>query len=602
MKLAMVVPPGGYFYTPYLAPYLLKGYLQASTAHRARVFDWNIRFELHRWGSDANQTFARLLHGGGDRVGALLAEMMAEHGLQSWRALRDESTFGDPRAVAGHSAVLGMAPRIGRSVDRESVLHGFIPQKLGAWDSLLEVWRGSVVGSFLEAHVVELREFDAVAISATYTRQLLPALLLAAAAKADQPSRPVIVGGGAITHFLPDLLRDPSFWVNVDHAIPFEGEYSLGQLLDGLAGTAPMPTLNVASRTPSGVPEYTPALGSRPHVQASPDFTDLLHEYPTPEPVMPLLTSKGCYWGKCGYCTHHEGYGQGFQRLDDDAFEASMRELVSAGHRAFYFVDEALPPRTMQRFVSQFLALQRRDDSKGPLKWMAEARLDRPLVTPDAVRQLKESGCRLLISGVETGSQRISDRMRRGIDLDLVARHAELCAVEGGISTGWMLFLGFPGESQEEARETFEFLQHNLQRVHYASIGTFSLERGSPIWHDPGAFGVSEIIEADAPYRAAYSYRLEGDLDMTTGAHHKALLTTLIEEYPEVRSLFDRAVDRALLLFVPPRPPGDCAPPAPGSVEPKTWRSTLENRDVAWWPTERKLQVWTGVATSDGQS
>ncbi len=598
MNIAIVVPPGGYFYTPYLAPYLLKGYLKASTRHRARVFDWNIRFELFRWGRDANQSFARTLHERADRTGALLAEMLAEHGLRSWKALRDDETFADPQTVAGHAAVLSTASRIGRSVDREAFLHGILPRTLGTWNLLREAWRDSVVATYLEGQIGELRDFDAVAISATYFGQLLPALLLAEVAKVDRPSRSVIVGGGAITHFLPDFLRDPSFWAKVDHAVPFEGEYSLGQLLDGLAGYSPMPEFNIASRMKTGAVEYKRALETRPHVQALPDFADLMHEYPTPEPVMPLLTSKGCYWGKCGYCTHHEGYGQGFHRLDDDVFEGGMRGLVEAGHRAFYFVDEALPPRTMQRFVDQFLALRRPHDPKGPLKWMAEARLDKPLVTVAAVRRLKESGCRLLISGVETGSQRISDRMRRGIDLNLVTRHGELCATEGGVSTGWMLFVGFPGETRDEARETFEFLRRNLHCVHYASIGTFLLERGSPIWLDPGAFGVAEILEADAPYRAAYSYRLEGDSRVTTGREHKELLLALIREYPDVRELLGRAVDRALLLFLPSsRPRVDRAPLPPGPISPKTWFSELEGRSLAWLPTENRFHLWSADAS-----
>ena len=41
----------------------------------------------------------------------------------------------------------------------------------------------------------------------------------------------------------------------------------------------------------------------------APDFGDFpLKDYYAPEIVLPLLTSRGCYWRRCAFCTHYKSY------------------------------------------------------------------------------------------------------------------------------------------------------------------------------------------------------------------------------------------------------------------------------------------------------
>jgi hypothetical protein len=340
---------------------------------------------------------------------------------------------------------------------------------------------------------------------------------------------------------------------------------------------------------------YRQDLLGRPKVHATPDFGDLRPDYPTPQTIYPLLTAKGCYWGRCGFCTHHEGYGQGYHRINDDVFERSLSGLLDRGARHFYFVDEAIPPRTFRSFVERFSEL-RHQDPPVDVAWMAEARLEKSLVSRAAVEDLVTSGCRLLVNGVESAVQRVLDRMRKGIDIELVAEHARLCVEVGGVRVGWMFFIGFPGESDDEAAETVAFIHRHRDVVDFAGIGTFGLERDSPIWCSPADFSVRQIHDTARPYR------LEFDFDLDDGTHVRTAdlpgrLRRLVAAHPGVDAVLERAVDRALVMFFPTKEPASHSPAAVrrSTYSPPAWTSSIAGGPVEIDASGRRLLIRHGT-------
>lgn len=495
----MIYPPRAYPFMPYLAPFLLKGYLRSESRHLATVHDLNIEYHRLLWSDAFGTAAARLLFRAGKAADALLAELLAARGDAAVAALRTPSTYAQIEAVRFHSLLLGEAARLDRLTDQIRGVPGDLPDAPGAWQPFLDRWLPAWVSGFLH-HQVRSGRFDAAGaagISIAYVEQLAPALLLARFLKQRRPACRVVLGGNGITHFLDEVLTDHSLWTHVDAVVPFEGEVSLLDLLDRWEAGQPMPGANVAHRD-GGRIRYEQAFHLRPRVQAEPDFSDLRHLYPTPAPIYPLLTAKGCYWGKCAFCTHHEGYGQGYQPFVDDFVSGALTRLHAAGARHFYFVDEALPPRTVTRLADLFQHLSGAGSGPAP-RWTAEARMEKPLASAAAADLLKRSGCHLLVNGIESGCQETIDRMAKGIDLARVGSFARECA-RAGIRTGWMCFIGFPGETEAQARMTFAFIRRHMDLIEYASVGTFKLQRRSPVWADPGRFGVAAIIDPEKPY------------------------------------------------------------------------------------------------------
>jgi Radical SAM superfamily len=180
--------------------------------------------------------------------------------------------------------------------------------------------------------------------------------------------------------------------------------------------------------------------------------------------------------------------------------------------------------------------------------WTAEARVEAKY-TRDTARFLADSGCRLLVAGIETGSKRVSALMAKGIDVDQVARWARDCRTVG-ILTGWMFFTGFPTETEDERLETFKFIRANRFVVDFASVGVFELYRGAPAYEMPARFGIKTIHCCGAPYMLAHDYTTR-DGEISTFSTRKADRDALLRRNADMKPIFAGAFDRLLSLFSP---------------------------------------------------
>lgn len=555
MKTIISYPPKeAYPYMPYLGPFLLKGYIEANSQHSVTTHDLNIEYYRFLWVTNFGTEAAMSLENCGKTQYALMAELLAEKGIESWKALRNYETYHDVEAVRAHAFLLDQADILVEQMDRQRGLSGSLPSKLGEWEDLLDGWENSVVGKFLHLRLTSgiYDNADIVGISVSYIQQLIPGLLLARTLKQRNPDILVFLGGNVITHYLPEMLKDHSLWANIDYAIPYEGEYSLHQLLDQLETGITLPPTNVAYFEDNKV-VYNQELADRPNIEAIPDFSDLEHLYPTPTPIYPILTSKGCYWGKCKFCTHHEGYGQGFHRFSDDLVASTVRKLVKEKEaRYFYFVDEALPSWKLTNIASIFEELTIETTEPREFGWMAEARLEKNIASPAAVSLLAKSGCKVLVNGIESGSQEVSNLMRKGIDLKRAESYVRECHAEG-VRTGWMFFIGFPGETEAQARETFEFIERNANYLDYASVGVFGLERGSPLWEAPKDNGIIQVLDKNRPYPTNFDFIFR-DGTLVTSKLLVNRLRQLHADFPHLKSIFSDAIDRSFVMFFPKKP------------------------------------------------
>jgi anaerobic magnesium-protoporphyrin IX monomethyl ester cyclase len=586
LQVAIAYPPVAYPFMPYMAPFALKAYVEASSEHRVRTLDWNVEYHRYLWSAEFGAAAARELHRAGKTGSALIAELLAHSGAASWHALRDEVTYGDLPAVRMHAALLKEASRVVDELHSCREVYSLLPDEIGLWQMLVDMLDRSVFANFLAPRIAdgELDDCEVIGLSVAYAEQLPPALWLARQIKRRRPQVSIVLGGGAVTHFLDDLLRDASFWSDVDYVVPYEGEYTLVELLDAIATGGALPQ-NVATWSPDGA-VYVKNLEVRPRVEVIPDFSELRHHYPTPAPIYPLLTSKGCYWGKCKFCTHHEGYGEGYFRFDDQRVEQGIDRLIDAGARHFYLVDEALPPRQLTQLATLFERARTRVGSS-VLGWMAEARMEKTMVSTPAAELLKRAGCRLLVNGIESGAQPVLDRMEKGIHLPLVERFARDCH-DIGIRTGWMLFIGYPDESPEEALETFRLLERNATYVDFASVGTFGLERGSPLWNAPEQAGIAIVRDADKPYPQGFDLTMRDGRELTTEVL-RTRLRALHAQFDHLRPLFEAAVDRALVMFFPAKGPGE--PRAAGVPQVHRWPSEIAHGHACLDLIQRRIEI-----------
>ncbi len=415
--------------------------------------------------------------------------------------------------VIGQSLEVASLPLYPASLD---LLSYTPPAPVDSSRSLLQAVRDPQHNMFLDIFRRDLlpdivrEKPDIVGISIPTEGQMLAGMTVAHLVKKAGLSCHVTAGGPHITMLREQLPRVPALFKLIDSAVAFEGEEPLLRLAEALAGDGDL----------SGVPNLIwrdggqvrvngiPDLRFQPQVDLIPDFDGLpLGSYLSPYLVLPLLTAHGCYHGDCAFC--NVGYGRSghFKPLRSEQVVEQMLALNRKhGVRHIFFADEAMTPRSM-REISALLAAE-----GSPIHWCGCMRFEKA-ISKELLEGMSRAGCRMILFGLETASERMIEHMIKGTKREHMGRILEESA-QAGIWNHTFFFFGFPTETMEDAQDTVNFVYAHGGAIHSASPGEFVLERYSPVHREPGKFGVRRIVERPEKDLAIYfDYELESGLD-----------------------------------------------------------------------------------------
>lgn len=329
---------------------------------------------------------------------------------------------------------------------------------------------------------------DAVGVSITYRAQLLAGLTLIQELRRYDSSVPIVVGGAFITSlgnrlaFLGDMLDA------VTALVLFEGETALQELLarleagksiDGIPNVV-RPAQVRAGRIPAAA-GFIEDLAALP----APDFCGIpLSMYLVPEPVLPVQTCRACYWGKCNFCGVSRATAGRYRVVPKDALTRHLDDLNARyACRHFFVCDDATSPSTLRSLADHVLAGQR------DYRWCTEARFERSL-TRELCSFLRRGGCVHLLFGFESAVPRVLSLMAKGTDPTLIQDVLTACR-DADIAVNLQCFIGFPGETAEEAKETANFLRRNRPLYTSFAMGHYRAVTGSNVVRAPAEFGVT---------------------------------------------------------------------------------------------------------------
>jgi anaerobic magnesium-protoporphyrin IX monomethyl ester cyclase len=322
----------------------------------------------------------------------------------------------------------------------------------------------------------------------------------------------VTVGGPHISMLRDELPKVPSIFNLFDSAVVFDGEVPLLQLVEALAGDGDLShipnliykdgdTIRVNERKPQEKIQNVPM----------PDFDGLpLERYLAPRLVLPLLTARGCYYGKCAFCNVGYGEPEAFSQLKAEQLTEQMMTLQQKhGTRHIFFADEAITPRNLRHLSPILEGLGR------PLHWGGCVRFEKA-ISGDMLQSMERGGCSMILFGLESASEKVIQFMVKGTELEHMSRILHESS-EAGIWNHAFFFFGFPGETLEDAQDTVNFLYNHKQSVNSAALGTFLMERDSPAHRFPGTYQVKRIIEEpDKDLAIYFDYEVEEGLDAAT--------------------------------------------------------------------------------------
>ncbi len=374
-------------------------------------------------------------------------------------------------------------------------------------DTQVNVYRD--VFDHLVKPTIEAERPDVVGVSIVLQQQLFSSMTFCALIKEQFPQIHVTIGGNTVTR-LRDVLPGSPLFAFFDSAVIYEGETAFLQLVEAVGAGRDLGGIpNLIYRDAAGVHTspltYAEDLGSLP----PPDFDGLpLEKYFVPDRILPYLATRGCYWGRCEFCDHGEGYTAGFRTKKIEQIIEDIRFLKTKYHtRHFHFTDESYPPALFRKLARRLV------ETKMDILWTTHMRFEKSLLDEAVWRDARDSGCRYLHFGYESGSERVLKLMDKATTTDVIKRHLELSAGVG-IWNHVMGFFGFPGETREEAWQSVRFLEDNKAYVHSLGFGTFDLSKHTPVAKHPEKWGVTPYKNPDWDLALDYYYTVREGLSV----------------------------------------------------------------------------------------
>ncbi len=278
------------------------------------------------------------------------------------------------------------------------------------------------------------------------------------------------VAGGPHASALPDVVaRD------FDTVVAGEGEAALLDVLDLVrAGLQPPPVIHgrpIDDLDTIPPPDYSLAdIGSYRRVVDG-------------QPSLSVLSARGCPY-QCVFCNSTVmGPRRSVRFRSAEHVVEEIRNLKEEwGIQAIRFQDDTFTLNTPRlRRMTELLACE-------PISYRCFGRVDR--CRPETTELLARGGCRHISFGVESGSDEILRRMRKGQTANDI-RRGIANAKAAGLVTRVFLIVGFPGESWDTVQETVD-LMLECQPDEFAAYPLIPYP-GTALFRDPGAFGITQV-------------------------------------------------------------------------------------------------------------
>lgn len=371
----------------------------------------------------------------------------------------------------------------------------------GVEQALKDSWPGGEpvpvpeLDALLEMPELETANRPRIAFSVMYPGQLLFALYLSRRLKQLHPGAEVVLGGAAMSALDVSELRRGAFWI--DGVFEGEGEVPFAAWLKG-----------------QPVPQKHPVLSL--DCLPDPDYSFAnLADYLSPEPVLPVVFSRGCQWKRCRFCCHNASF-RGYRAATCDEFAKRLGRLqLRYGTRFFYLADQYVSAEDL-RGISQAIL-----DEGLDVRFHVMGRPGSEY-TQEILELARKAGCRWISWGVESFSARLLEICDKGTTPAEIARVLEQSS-QAGISNLAMMIFGLPGNSEEFLQETLDWATHLHPAVDAFTSSQFQLFGGTPFFRSRSRYGL-EVVEQEVllqlgpqpVHSRRYAYRLsEGGTRLT---------------------------------------------------------------------------------------
>lgn len=253
-----------------------------------------------------------------------------------------------------------------------------------------------------------------------------------------------------------------------------EGELTMEELLSALLANTPKHALQIPGLVfldERGLLRQTAARAQISNLDAQPwparDAIDIPRYVKTwrdahGQGSVSFITARGCPF-KCRWCSH-QVFGQTHRRRDPKLVVDEVEWLLHAySPDMVWAADDVFTIH--HGWLRDYANEMKRRGLKIPFECITRA--DR--FNPEVADLLAGLGCFRVWIGSESGSQRILDRMERGVRIEQVQQATELCRSRG-IQSGMFLMWGYEGEELADIEATVEHVKRSRPDIFFTTV------------------------------------------------------------------------------------------------------------------------------------
>lgn len=390
----------------------------------------------------------------------------------------------------------------------------------------------TITPGFRERVFREVQDALCLAISLVTGPMILETVEVARAVKEWNPDFPVILGG-----WHPSLLPVQSLEADcVDVVVRGQGEAALLEIVERLARKETLIGVEGVGFKVDGEVVMNAERPLRP-LREMPPKAYHLADFDAYERVCgrrwAMYTSSLACPFDCAYCTNASVYGRQWNGLPSGQVVEETCDLATRyGLEMLWIVDDNFLV-DLERALEVAEGLIR---NGSPFRWSIQAttNLTARLSVSD-LRLLRRAGLHQICQGVDSASPRVLSLMNKTFqDFDSIYQSAEQC-LEAGIRPSFNIIFGYPGENDEDRRQTVAFIMDVCRRFPGAEFWTniFTPYPGSPAMRQAQDNGVEmpSSLEGWADYFPRHTV-----LPWLNGRSHRRVQT--MRDY--LRLAFDR--------------------------------------------------------------
>lgn len=341
---------------------------------------------------------------------------------------------------------------------------GYLREKTGHNIEILDCQVENIDYDNLEKEIKK-RSPDIVGIT-VMTFTLIDAIKTAGIAKKINSKIKTILGGPHVNIYPEETMRIKE----IDFLVFGEGEEPVRELIDNInniqalynvkgivfrdgekiINTGPRELVKDLDKIPFPARDMTPIE----------KYSSVLAKNP---PITTMFTSRGCPY-KCLFCDRPH-LGKIFRAHSAEYVIKEIKECKKLGINEIMVYDDTFTI-DRQRVVDICNMIIKENLE---INWDIRARVN--TVDEELLNLMAKAGCKRIHYGVEAGTQKILNVLRKGITLEMVEKAFDLTK-KAGIQTLGYFMIGSPEETEEDIKETIKFIKKISPDYIHVSVTT----------------------------------------------------------------------------------------------------------------------------------